>query len=206
MRDFDFLYSAAAADSFDTLLISPTAASLRWRQIFGFYGDSNKGSVVVLDEKDARILRELERDCRQRTNQIAKETNLPITTCHNRIKKLSASGHIAHFRAVLDPEKLGRPLLSFVFATLNRESQNRSNQAKDAAILARIASYSCVQEAHKVSGDWDVLLKIRTGSVRELNEFISETLQGQQLIDRAQTYVAMETHKETTNLIYNGKR
>jgi Lrp/AsnC family leucine-responsive transcriptional regulator len=160
----------------------------------------------VLDEKDARILRELERDCRQRTNQIAKQTNLPITTCHNRIKKLSASGHIAHFRAVLNPEKLGKPLLSFVFATLNRGPHNHSNHTNDSAVLARIASHPCVQEAHKVSGDWDVLLKIRTGSVRELNDFISETLQGQQLIDRAQTYVAMETHKETTNLIYNGKR
>lgn len=164
------------------------------------------GSVLVLDEKDSRILRELERDCRQRTNQIAKQTNLPVTTCHNRIKKLSASGHIAQFRAVLDPEKLGKPLLSFVFATLNRGSPSRSNHTKDSALLARIASYPCVQEAHKVSGDWDVLLKIRTSTVHELNEFISETLQGQRLIERAQTYVAMETHKETTNLIYNSER
>lgn len=169
------------------------------------HSDSNQGSVLVLDEKDARILRELERDCRQRTNQIARQTNIAITTCHNRIKKLSASGHIAQFRAVLDPEKVGKPLLSFVFATLNRGSHNRSNHTKDSALLARIASYSCVQEAHKVSGDWDVLLKIRTSGVRELNEFISETLQGQRLIDHAQTYVAMETHKETTNLIYNGE-
>lgn len=168
--------------------------------------ESNQAGVLVLDEKDARILRELERDCRQRTNQIARHTNLPITTCHNRIKKLSASGHIAQFRAVLDPDKLGKPLLSFVFATLSRGSQHHSNHANDSAMLAHIASYSCVQEAHKVSGDWDVLLKIRTSSVREVNEFISETLRGQQLIDRAQTYVAMETHKETTNLIYNGKR
>jgi len=171
-----------------------------------FFSKLNKGSVLVLDEKDSRILRELERDCRQRTNQIAKQTNLPITTCHNRIKKLSASGHIAQFRAVLDPEKLGKPLLSFVFVTLNRGSTSRSNHTKDSAILARIASYPCVQEAHKVSGDWDVLLKIRTSGVHELNEFISETLQGQRLIERAQTYVAMETHKETTNLIYVSER
>lgn len=163
----------------------------------------NNGSVLVLDEKDSRILRELERDCRQRTNQIAKRTNMPITTCHNRIKKLAASGHIAQFRAVLDPEKLGKHLLSFVFATLNRDAPNHSNHTRDSVLLARIASYPCVQEAHKVSGDWDVLLKIRTSSVRELNDFISETLQGQALIDRAQTYVAMETHKETTNLLYN---
>lgn len=159
----------------------------------------------MLDEKDLRILVELERDCRQRTNQIAKQTDLPVTTVFNRIKKLYSSGHIRQFRAVLDPEKMGKPLLAFVFVTLNRESQTAQEQGgSDTALISRIASYPCVQEVHSVTGEWDLLLKIRTTNIGELDQFVSGKLRAEQLIGRALTFCAMVSHKETTSLLFNG--
>ncbi len=159
----------------------------------------------MLDEKDLRILAELERDCRQRTNQIAKLTDIPVTTVFNRIKKLYSSGHIRHFRAILDPEKMDRALLAFVFVTLNRESQGaQSQEQSDHTMITKIASYPCVQEVHSVTGEWDLLLKIRTKNISELEQFISGKLRTQQLIERALTFCAMVSHKETTSLLYNG--
>lgn len=158
----------------------------------------------MLDEKDRKILRELERDCRQRTNQIAKATNIPVTTVHNRIKKLSATGHIASFRAVLNPEKLDKPLVSFVFVSLNRNSAEQNESKSDKEIISKIASHAAVQEVHTVTGDWDLLLKIRAKDIGELEGIITSELREPKLIDRAQTICAMATYKETTNLIYNG--
>jgi DNA-binding Lrp family transcriptional regulator len=158
----------------------------------------------MLDEKDRKILRELERDCRQRTNQIAKATNIPVTTVHNRIKKLSATGHIASFRAVLNPEKLDKPLVSFVFVSLNRNTAEQTESKTDKEIISKIASHAAVQEVHTVTGDWDLLLKIRAKDIGELEGIITSELREPKLIDRAQTICAMATYKETTNLIYNG--
>jgi DNA-binding Lrp family transcriptional regulator len=158
----------------------------------------------MLDEKDRKILRELERDCRQRTNQIAKATNIPVTTVHNRIKKLSTTGHIAYFRAVLNPEKLDKPLVSFVFVSLNRNSTEQNESKSDKEIISKIASHAAVQEVHTVTGDWDLLLKIRAKDIGELEGIITSELREPKLIDRAQTICAMATYKETTNLIYNG--
>lgn len=161
----------------------------------------------MLDEKDLRILAELERDCRQRTNQISKQTDIPITTVFNRIKKLSSSGHIRGFRAVLDPEKMGKSLLAFVFVTLNRESQIAQDKGiSETEIITRIASFPCVQEVHSVTGEWDLILKIRTKNIGELDQFLSEKLRTEQLIGRSLTFCAMTSHKETTSLLYNGPR
>ena len=163
-----------------------------------------RGIETMLDEKDRKILRELKRDCRQRTNQIAKATNIPVTTVHNRIKKLSSTGHIASFRAVLNPEKLDKPLVSFVFVSLNRNSAEQSDSKTDREIISKIASHAAVQEVHTVTGDWDLLLKIRAKDIGELEGIITSELREPKLIDRAQTICAMATYKETTNLIYNG--
>ncbi len=160
----------------------------------------------MLDEKDHLILRELERDCRQRTNQISKETHIPITTVHNRIKKLCGSGHITGFRAILNPEKLAKSLLSFVFVTLNRQSNSRGTPLKDRELIKQIAAHPNVQEVHTITGDWDLLLKIRAKNIQELESFVTEYLRDTQLIERAQTICAMATYKETTNLLYNGIR
>lgn len=159
----------------------------------------------MIDEKDLRILAELERDCRQRTNQIAKLTDIPVTTVFNRIKKLYSSGHIRQFRAVLDPEKMDRALLAFVFVTIHRESQVAQEQGQsDQTIITKIASYPCVQEVHSVTGEWDLLLKIRTKSIGELEQFLSGKLRTEQLIERVLTFCAMVSWKETTSLLYNG--
>ncbi|MFX1565285.1 MAG: Lrp/AsnC family transcriptional regulator [Promethearchaeota archaeon] len=158
----------------------------------------------MLDEKDKKILRELERDCRQRTNAIANATDIPVTTVHNRIKKLTSSGHISSFRAILNPEKLDKPLVSFVFVSINRNSLESSEPKSDRELIAKIASHPAILEAHTVTGDWDLLLKIRAKDIGELEAIINSELREPKLIERAQTICAMAAYKESTNLLYNG--
>lgn len=165
---------------------------------------TERGIKSMLDEKDRLILRELERDCRQRTNQIARETDIAITTVHNRIKKLISSGHITQFRAILDPEKLEKPLVSFVFVTINRNPPKGDNPPTERDIIKKIASHAAIQEVHTVTGDWDLLLKIRAKDIGELENIITNDFRETHLIERAQTICAMATYKETTNLLYNG--
>jgi DNA-binding Lrp family transcriptional regulator len=105
---------------------------------------------------------------------------------------------------VLNPEKLQKPLVSFVFVSLNRNSGEQNELKTDREIICKIATHPAVQEVHTVTGDWDLLLKIRAKDIGELEGIISSELREPKLIDRAQTICAMATYKETTNLIYNG--
>ena len=44
--------------------------------------------IVILDEKDHLILGELKKNGKLSSQQLSKRTRLPISTIHNRIKKL----------------------------------------------------------------------------------------------------------------------
>ena len=47
-----------------------------------------------MDEKDEKILKLLKENSKLTTQQISKKTLIPITTIHNRIKKLEKEGII----------------------------------------------------------------------------------------------------------------
>ena len=63
---------------------------------------------MKLDGKDLAILKLLENDSKKTTQQISKEIGVPITTIHNRIKKLESSGIIEKDTVWVNWKKLGR--------------------------------------------------------------------------------------------------
>ena len=62
-----------------------------------------------MDKKDSKVLMELQRDSKRKVTSIAKDTGLPISTTHLRIKKLEDLGIIKGYRALIDHKKIGRP-------------------------------------------------------------------------------------------------
>ena len=67
---------------------------------------------MELDQKDKKILQILKENANLTTSQIAKKTAIPITTVHNRIKKLNKEKVIKNYTLNLDFEKIGKPLKS----------------------------------------------------------------------------------------------
>ena len=58
-----------------------------------------------INEKDRKILDVLKKNAKLTTSQISKKTNIPITTVHNRIKKLEQQEIIKGYTIVLNQEK-----------------------------------------------------------------------------------------------------
>ena len=75
--------------------------------------------MVVVDNKDRKIIEELVRNSRQTTSQLSKKLNIPITTIHNRIKKLIKTGVIINYTVNLDHNLLGRPVPAYIGITIN---------------------------------------------------------------------------------------
>jgi len=152
-----------------------------------------------LNKKDVQILRLIQRNCKLTTREIAKQVNVPITTVFSRIKKMEQNGLIKEYRAILDPKKLGKSttafiLASFTYRTTSREILSQRELAKE------IAKFAEVQEVHIITGDWDLLIKVKAESVEAIGKFVIDKLRLVKGIEKTLTCVVFETEKETTEI------
>ena len=68
----------------------------------------------MIDKKDAMVLKFLKDDAKLSIKDISKKTLLPITTIHNRIKKLKKEKVIKRFTIDLDYDKLDGGFLVYI--------------------------------------------------------------------------------------------
>lgn len=151
------------------------------------------------DEKDHQILRKLQEDMTKSYKTIAEELELPVTTVYNRVKKMEESGVIIGYKPVLDAVKLGYPTTSFLLITLRfKDSQN--NPLDIGLIAEEIAAFDDVQEVHLVSGDWDLLVKMKTESVQKIGDFVNKRLRFIEGVEKSLSCISFSTRKETLDL------
>lgn len=111
----------------------------------------------------------------------------------DRVRKLEESQVIRGYAAVVDPEKLGFPVLAFVSVSL-------ADQGKRRVFLERLRKMDEILECHHVAGDDDYLLKVRCRSTRDLDRILVEELKGRLGVARSRTTVVLHTAKETVTL------
>ncbi|MEL7212562.1 MAG: Lrp/AsnC family transcriptional regulator [Pseudomonadota bacterium] len=149
---------------------------------------------VRLDDMDRKILTELQTDAAQSLDEIAKKVGSSKTPVWNRIRKLREGGVIGAQTVRLDPEALGFEACFFV---LIRTSEHEA--AWQQAFLQALQERPEVQEAHRLAGDIDYILKVRVKNARAYDAFY------QALISEVRVYnvtalLSMEEIKSTTAL------
>lgn len=106
--------------------------------------------TVKLDNKDKRIMLELQRNARQATSSIAKKTRLPRDVVVYRIKKLEENKVIRGYRAMIDPKVLGFKLYVYVgFSLFN------INPGQEKLFVAYLTEHNNITYVAKNSGKWD---------------------------------------------------
>lgn len=148
--------------------------------------------MKALDEKDLKILDVLKQNSKLTTQQIAKRVNIPITTIHNRIKKLEKLGVIKGYTLVLDYKKLGRPILGYVLVTAFSTLPTGKRLSQD-AIAKEIKKLSGVEEVNIVTGGTDILVKVRVKDIDELNNFLIKKLRRIDGVDKTQTMIVLSS-------------
>lgn len=147
-----------------------------------------------IDEMDRKILKELQRDASQSLDEIAKNVGSSKTPVWNRIRKLRDAGIVGQHTVLLDAEALGFEATFFV---LIRTSEHEADwQAK---FLKALRDRPEVQEAHRLAGDIDYILKVRVQNARAYDVFY------QALISEVRVYnvtalLSMEEIKSTLAL------
>src|SRR3989344_1368658 len=125
---------------------------------------------MILDEKDIKVLNALVENSKSRTSQLSKKLRMPITTVHNRIKKLEKEGIIKNYTIVPDYKKLNKGVLSYILVTVmymlpNGEKISQENVAK------KIKSIGA-EEVSIVTGGTDIVVKVKVIKYHFIIRFI----------------------------------
>lgn len=150
--------------------------------------------TVRIDEIDRKILTELQRDASQSLDEIAKAVGSSKTPVWNRIRKLKEAGVIGQQTVFLDAEALGFEACFFV---LIRTSEHEAEW--QAAFLRTLRNRPEVQEAHRLAGDIDYILKVRVKNARAYDEFY-QSLIAEVRIYNVTALLSMEEIKSTLEL------
>ncbi|MDH5779327.1 MAG: Lrp/AsnC family transcriptional regulator [Candidatus Bathyarchaeota archaeon] len=154
-----------------------------------------------LDEKDIRILRGLQENCKITTKQIAKEINSPITTVFAKIKRMEKLGMIKAYKAVLDARKLDRGTTAFILASFSYGPQEAQEPLSQRRLAEQISKLPEVQEVHIITGDWDILMKVKDKNVDAIGKFVIDKLRTVKGIQKTLTCMVFHTEKESSTIM-----
>jgi DNA-binding Lrp family transcriptional regulator len=144
-----------------------------------------------LDSTDERILEKLMEDSSKSLAHIARELGLPRPTVNYRIQRMKREGIIRRFTVLRDYGKLGQGMTSFVFVRYRPDPE--VSQRKLAQELAKLPE---VHEVHLITGEWDILLKVRTGSLEDVGRLVLDRLRAMKGVERTLTSSSLATVKE----------
>ena len=114
-----------------------------------------------IDKKDFAIINVLKEDSRKSIRDIAKLAKLRPSTVHQRILKLKEKGVIEKFTLKLDNKAMGEGFIVFMLI-----------KTKPSAVLDKITNNKHVKEFFGVTGEYDLLLKLKFKDVEEFNDFV----------------------------------
>ena len=149
---------------------------------------------VRIDETDRKILRALQADAAQSLDEIAKVVGSSKTPVWNRIRKLREAGGIGQQTVMLNAEALGFEACFFV---LIRTSEHEKDWQE--RFLKALMARDEVQEAHRLAGDIDYILKVRVQNARAYDVFY-QALIAEVRVFNVTALLSMEEIKSTVAL------
>ncbi len=142
----------------------------------------------TLDEKDHLIIDVLREDASLSIAKIAAQTGLPSTTVHNRIKKLRENKIIKNYTIKLDKSRISGEIIAYILIKVYQANQRE--------IVQRLMKRQDVEEASIVTGDTDIIMKLRVHSIGDLDKFIIDDLRNIPGIQASKTIISLETYEK----------
>ena len=149
---------------------------------------------VTFDEKDRRILRELQRDAMQSLEALGDRIGLSRNAAWRRIRQLEEAGVIRARVALLDADALDLGLTVFIQIRTNRHDPE---WLEDFARAVR--GLPEILGTYRMSGELDYLVRARVRDMAAYDRLYQRLIREVELADVTASFV-MEELKETTAL------
>ncbi len=149
----------------------------------------------ILDKIDSQILAILQKNSNRTTKSIANELGMTTSPIFERIKKLEKEGYIEKYVAVLNNKKIGLKLTVFIGITLQGHTRSYLER-----FVKEINNFPEVVECHRVSGNFDYLLKLVVEDIEAYETFIISKLTLLPYLGNVQSLITLSTGKETNEI------
>lgn len=127
------------------------------------------GQLVTLDDVDRGIVEALRADGRLSMRALAERLHISRAGVYSRVERLERDGVITGYSAIIDPAGYGRPLSAYVNLKVAQQSWK--------ALRNRVMAIDDVDHAALVSGEYDIVLLVRTRDIGTLRELVLNRLQ-----------------------------
>ena len=146
----------------------------------------------MLDDRDRAILNFLQVNSEVAIAELADRVSLSLSACARRIKRLEDEGYIGARVALLNRAKMRVGTTVFVAIRNSRHSADWHEP-----FVRLLADIPEIQEAHRLTGDIDYILKIAVPDV-ETYDLIYKRLVAKLEFSGISAYISMETLKTAT--------
>ncbi|WKB51793.1 Lrp/AsnC family transcriptional regulator [Eleftheria terrae] len=150
---------------------------------------------MSLDRLDLQILDLLQQDATLSMRALAERVHSSPATCQRRIAQLRAEGFLLKQVALLDRQRLGRPLTVFVSAELAQQNDALLRQFE-----RRMAAEEDVMACYEVAGEFDFLLVVNAASMEQYHRFTRSAFASHHNVRNFKSTFAMNCSKFETRI------
>ncbi len=143
-----------------------------------------------LDQIDFRILSELQRDGGLSQRELAERVGLSQNACWRRLQTMNESGVLQGTKAKIDRKLTGLDLVVFVMIRTRHHSADWLK-----AFRRHVLTLPEVVDFHRISGDYDYLLKVVTEDMESYDRVYQRLIEGVEL-ESVTSFFAMEAIAE----------
>ncbi len=143
--------------------------------------------MVGLDDIDKKILKAFQKNSRTTTKELSVDLKLSSTPIYERIKRLEREGYIKDYVALLDRDKIGKPMLAYCNVLLKEHAKPFLEKfEKD------VVKFSEVVECYYTTGNYSIFVKLLCKSTDHLMAILNENIQPIQGVQRTETIISLQ--------------
>jgi Lrp/AsnC family leucine-responsive transcriptional regulator len=138
---------------------------------------------------DAHLLNLLQQDSSQSMARLGQEVGLSVSAVNERLKKLRARGDVRAYVALIDPRTVGYSTCAFVRVAVEGQRQERS-------FVELVLKLPEIEECHRISGEFPVLLKIWAHDLQHLERLLDGTIRTRSGVVRTEVSIVLSSPKD----------
>lgn len=146
---------------------------------------------MTLDAVDRKLLRLLQEDARRSYRNLGESVGLGAPSVHARVQRLEKEGYIRGYHADVDPERVGKTLTAYV--SIGLEGGRKGDVPRTEAVADQLRKDPDVLEVHAITGEDDLLIKVRTSDIRGLERLLLRSLEPLEGVRRTTTNIVVRT-------------
>ncbi|TEU09924.1 Lrp/AsnC family transcriptional regulator [Candidatus Bathyarchaeota archaeon] len=143
--------------------------------------------MFALDDIDRKLLREILKDSKRSSRELAKAIGVSAATVINHVQRLESGGVIKDYSVRLDHERLGYELTVVTEIIVSKGKLLETDE--------EIAKIPHVCAVYDITGETDAMVVAKFKSRSDLSEFTKKLL-SMPYVERTNTHVVLTTVKE----------